>query len=64
MEIELGKQHSNAMQDSYAFPLRRVGTRKMIDAECLLTDRGILTILKDDEIEMIEKILFGLLGCS
>ena len=37
---------------------------KMIDTERLLTDRGILTTLRDDEIDMIEKILFGLLGCG
>ena len=36
---------------------------KMIDAERLLIDRGVLTTLRDDEIDMIEKMLFGLLGC-
>ncbi|MEA2028916.1 MAG: type II toxin-antitoxin system PemK/MazF family toxin [Campylobacterota bacterium] len=37
---------------------------KMIDAKRLLIEKGVLSILSDEEIEGIENILYNLLGCS
>jgi mRNA interferase MazF len=66
---------SRIVQNDYSLFLKRrdrlekdsvilCNTIKMINAERLLTDRGILTTLTMPETEAIEKILFGLLGCG
>ena len=54
------KQRDNLKKDSTIL----CNAIKMIDSARLMTDKGMLTKLNDDEILDLENILYNLLGCN